>query len=345
MKAALVVVEPGLHTTLQDLGRTGYQNVGVPVSGALDQDSLRLANALVGNAADMAALEIRYVGPVLEVAADSVRVALAGTSSAIELIADGESTTVPAGRGVTVPRGARIRVPALIGSATAYLAVEGGFDVRAVLGSRSTYVRGALGGHNGGILAAGDRLDLNRDAVSAGPDQAVREPSDLRPPKRVRVVLGPQETHFTADSIATFLSAEWTISTEADRMGARLDGPTLTHKNGHNIVSDGIVTGAIQVPGSGQPILLLADRQTTGGYPKIGAVISADLPALGRMRPGDHVRFAAVSVADAVAIRRRHDQRLDEIIGAIGPAVADGGFDLEALYRENLVSGVVGPYE
>ena len=345
MSAVLIVVDPGLHTTLQDFGRPGYQNVGVPVSGALDPDSLAVANALVGNAAGTAALELRYVGPALEVAAGSARVALAGASGRIELTVGGGSAQIPAGRAVTVPQGARVRVPALADSATAYLAVEGGFDVAAVLGSRSTYVRGALGGHNGGTLAAGDRLALNREAASDGPDLAVREPPDLRPPERVRVVLGPQDSYFTDDAIATFLSAEWTISTDADRMGARLDGPALAHRDSFNIVSDGIATGAVQVPGSGQPILLLADRQTTGGYPKIATVISADLPAVGRMRPGDRFRFAAVPAAEAVEIRRRHDKRLARIIRAIGPAGADSALDLDALYRENLVSGVVGPFE
>jgi allophanate hydrolase len=345
MTAALIVVGPGLHTTLQDFGRPGYQNVGVPVSGALDPDSLCIANALVGNEAGTAALEIRYVGPVLEVAAESARFALAGATGRIELTVDGASALVPAGRAVTVPRGAKVRVPALADSATAYLAVEGGFDVGAVLGSRSTYVRGHLGGYNGGTLAAGDRLPLNLFAASDGPDLTVREPPDLRPPERIRVVLGPQDSYFTDDAIATFLSAEWTVSTDADRMGARLDGPALTHRDSFNIVSDGIATGAVQVPGSGQPILLLADRQTTGGYPKIGTVISADLPAVGRMGPGDRLRFAAVSTAEAVAVRRRHDEQLERIVRAIGPAGADSALDLDALYRENLVSGVVGPFE
>ena len=156
----------------------------------------------------------------------------------------------------------------------------------------------------------------------------------------VRVVLGPQDDYFTADSLAAFFAGSYAVTRDADRMGIRLDGPVLTHARGHDIASDGIVTGAIQVPGNGRPIVLLADHQTTGGYPKLGTVISADVARLGRMRPGDTLRFAPISVDDAEAARRALEDRTSRTIERFG--AAEPWLDEDSLYRGNLVSGVVG---
>ncbi len=155
------------------------------------------------------------------------------------------------------------------------------------------------------------------------------------------MILGPQQEYFTEEAVATLLDAEFRISTSADRMGMRLDGPRLRHRDGWDIVSDAIATGAIQVPGSGQPILLLADHQTTGGYPKIATVISADLPVVGRRRPGDTIRFAAVTVAEAEQLARDEEQRLAALIASIEPMPDSGNIDLASLYAGNLISGVV----
>ena len=342
MSAALTVVQPGLHTTIQDAGRFGAQAFGVPVSGALDPDQLRLANALVGNGAGEAALEILHVGPVLEVAVPSVRIALAAFDGALVLEgADGR--TVPAWRSVILKQGDRVRVVASRHAACAYLAVEGGFDVAPVLGSRATYTRGGFGGFQGRGLAAGDRLPLRRERAS--------ERGDLRlpdPPAAVggplRLVLGPQHDRFPPDAVALFCGSDYSVGPAADRMGLRLDGPTLTHVGGHDIVSDGIAWGAIQVPGDGRPVLLLADRQTTGGYPKIGAVCTADLPRAGRLRPGDRVRFAVVGVEEAQALRRAHEAYLKRLIAGLVPA-DQRVVDLEALYTANLVSGAISGFE
>jgi allophanate hydrolase subunit 2 len=154
-------------------------------------------------------------------------------------------------------------------------------------------------------------------------------------------VLGPQDDYFTADSTAAFFASEYRVTREADRMGMRLDGPVLAHAKGHDIVSDGIATGAIQVPGNGRPIVLLADHQTTGGYPKLGTVVSADVPRLGRLRPGDALRFARVEVEEAEAARRVLEERIDRIVERFGPA--EPWLDEDALYRRNLVSGIVEP--
>lgn len=340
MNAALVVVQPGLHTTVQDGGRIGAQAFGVPVSGALDPDQLRLANALVGNAAGEAALEILHVGPVLEVATGSVRVALAAFDGALET---GDGRTVPAWRGVTLKEGDRLRVVASRAAACAYLAVEGGFDLAPVLGSRSTYTRGGFGGFRGRALATGDRLPLRRDRASERGD--LRLPDPPAPGAGpLRVVLGPQDDRFTAEAVATFFASDYAVGPAADRMGLRLDGPALAHRGGHDIVSDGTAWGAIQVPGDGRPVLLLVDRQTTGGYPKIGAVCTADLPRAGRLKPGDRVRFAAVGVEEAQALRRAHEAGLKRLLAGMVPA-DERVVDLEALYSANLVSGAISGFE
>jgi allophanate hydrolase len=321
--AGLRVLAPGLHTTVQDLGRPGYQALGVPPSGALDGFSLRLANALVRNALGAPALEILLSGPTLEVAADTVRVALVGTDASLAIgsqrsfaspdavspsgaWARGAETAriLAAGQSVTLSRGEVFEVIAGHGSACCYLAAEGGIAVPLVLGSASTYVRAAIGGFEGRALRHGDFVPLAVARASAGAELRLPSSMTATGDQPIRVVLGPQQECFTAAALAALLGGEFRISPSADRMGMRLDGPLLRHRRGWDIVSDAIATGAIQVPGSGQPILLLADHQTTGGYPKIATVVSADLPVVGRRRPGDTLRFTAVTVEAAEELCR-----------------------------------------
>ena len=341
MSAAFTVLEPGLATTVQDLGRVGYQARGIPVSGALDPDALQLANALVDNAIDEAGLEIRVAGPTLRVDAGSVRVALVGTSSPLEVL-EPSRWDVPAGRSVRLERNAVVRVPGLRESATAYLAVAGGFDLRRVLGSRSTCLRARFGGLGGRALEEGDSLPLLRETVDERAAKELRRPYSLGLPERVRVVLGPQDDHFTESGLNTFLEEVFVVTRQADRMGLRLSGPRLAHASGFNIVSDGIATGAIQVPGDGQPILLLADHQTTGGYPKIATVVSADLPALGRAVPGVQVRFQAISVEEAQAAKQTHSRNLNETIKSIQKVnLNPKDMTSTTLLDKNLISGVV----
>ena len=342
MSAGLKVLAPGLHTTVQDLGRLGYQAIGVPVSGALDGFSLRLANALVGNSPRTPALEVLMSGPTFEVAADTVRVALAGVGANLAIGA--EKARISAGQSVTLPRGAVIEVVAGQ-SASTYLAVEGGVAVPRVLGSTSTYIRAAIGGLDGRALRRGDFVPL---AIACASERAeLRLPLPLTPTgdQPIRVVFGPQQEYFTEEAVAAFLLAEFRISQSADRMGMRLDGPFLQHRGGWDIVSDAITTGAIQVPGSGQPILLLADHQTTGGYPKIATVISADLPVVGRRRPGDRLRFAAVTVEIAEELCRAAECHLAELAAKLEPIPDHPAIDLGSLYDGNLISGVVSGVE
>ncbi|MDC7788749.1 biotin-dependent carboxyltransferase family protein [Rhodoplanes sp. TEM] len=338
---ALRVVAPGPATTLQDAGRTGHQRFGIPVSGAMDRVALAAANLLAGNPPETAALEIAYLGPTLVVEAESVRVAFAGGSATVEVLDDtGEPPRkIPPLTSVRLVRGQRLRIGGLGGSVVGYLAVAGGFAVAPFLGSRATLMRAGLGGFAGRALQAGDRLPLAA-AVAPLRDETTLPDTTFPAPQRVRVVLGPQDDHFSDAGVATFLGSTYKVSAATDRMGMRLDGPAIAHADGFNIVSDGIAPGAVQVPGNGLPIVLLADRQTTGGYPKIATVISADLPALGRLAPGATLTFERVDLDAAVAARRALAAELAAMAARLVPA--GGGVDIAArILSENLIGGVV----
>jgi biotin-dependent carboxylase-like uncharacterized protein len=345
MKPLLKVVASGLMTTLQDLGRHGYQRLGIPVSGALDGVSLRAANLLAGNSPGTGALEIAYQGPTLAVEAESIRVAYAGGTAAIEILsgedASGGVRLQPL-QSARLRKGQILRIGALSGSAVGYLAVEGGFDVATVLGSQSTLARAGLGGLEGRPLRAGDTLSLKQERTEDRQERMLPSLA-LAPPPYVRVLFGPQDDYFSNEGKRTLLESVYTVSPASDRMGMRLAGPALEHARGYNIVSDGTAPGAIQVPGNGLPIVLLADRQTTGGYPKIATVISADMPALGRLMPGAKVAFKAVDIAAAEAAHRQHRADLDAIADSIVGVRA--AIDAAKLLESNLVSGMIDAHD
>lgn len=338
--SGLRIVSAGFAPTLQDFGRPQVQHLGVPPSGALDPVALRIANALVGNPADTAAIELRVMGPTIEIEADSVRLALVGTGAAVEIVGD-RKVEAPSYQSIRLTRGRRLRIGSLADTGVAYLAIEGGFALDPVYDSLSTYTRARIGGLDGRALRDGDVLPLRAGAVEERAERRCADRSWFHESGPVRVMLGPQDDYFTAASVAAFFATEYRITREADRMGMRLDGPALAHARGHDIVSDGIATGAIQVPGNGRPIVLLADHQTTGGYPKLGTVISTDVPRLGRLRPGDALRFARVEVDEAEAVRRALEQRVTRIIERFVPA--EPWLDEDALYRRNLISGLAEP--
>lgn len=346
MSARLDVVRPGLFDTLQDLGRVGFMALGMPTAGAMDRVGLSLANALAGNPANTAGLEIGVMGPDLLVAADSVRIALVGPLSP-SLIEAPETPPKPleSDRTHLLKRGQVLRVGMIEGSSTAYLAVAGGFAVPPFMGSLSTYARAGVGGYEGRKLAAGDSLPLTREHAPPGDERKLGQPFDYGSGP-VRVVWGPQDDYFSARGRRTFTESDYRVSKEADRMGIRFEGPSIEHatpvaKGGADIISDGIGPGAIQVPGAGLPIVLLADRQTVGGYPKIATVASVDLPRLGRLLPGQTVRFTPVSVAEAENLRRDQEVRLARALAGFLTARPPGGIDLVRLYEENLIDGVV----
>lgn len=323
MMPALRIIAPGPHTTVQGNRRIGYQDIGVPTSGPLDWISLRLANALVGNPHDTPGLEMLLQGPTCEVMADSVRVAFVGCSAGLE-VRSGTPRVVPSGHSIRLVGGEIFRIGSLGDSACAYLAIEGGIDITPVLGSTSTYVRGAIGGFQGRRLQKSDDLPLASAAVDTRSERQLSRPLDPAFDQPIRVTLGPQVDYFKREAVEVFLSSVYTVSPQADRMGFRLEGPGLEHARGYNIVSDGVVSGSIQVPGSGRPIILMVDNQTTGGYPKIATVISADMPVVGRRRPGRSIRFVAVEVREAERLRRQQEtviQREIEILHFVADAV------------------------
>lgn len=335
---ALLIHDPGPATTVQDFGRPGARRWGVPESGTLRPDWLRLANALVGNASGAAALELRLMGPRFEVAGDDgLRVAAGGPVELKVMRADG-THTVPAWQSVELAPGDRVATGRVHAGTTALLAVAGGIDVPPVLDSRATYARAGLGGIAGRALAAGDRVPV-RSSPAREPQALPDPPVDDDSP--IRVVLGPQDDHFTQTAREALLSQPFTITDQVDRMGMRLSGPRLTHLNSAEIASDGIVPGAIQVPGNGAPIVLLADGQTVGGYPKIATVVRGDLGRLATMAPGAQVRFRAVSVAQAEDLLAQRAAALAQAIAGIRPVHMQDGIDLLQLYETNLVAGAV----
>jgi biotin-dependent carboxylase-like uncharacterized protein len=339
--AALKVVRPGLFDTVQDLGRIGFMELGMPTAGAQDRIALILANALVGNPPGTAGLEIGVMGPDLEVEADSVRIALVGPLSP-SLIEGPDAPPRPleSDRTYLLKRGQVLRVGMVEGSSTAYLALAGGLALAPFMGSLSTYARAGIGGFNGRKLAAGDTLPLRLEQAPPGDERKLGAPFDYGSGP-IRFIWGPQDDYFSARGRKTFVESEYRVSKEADRMGIRFEGPTIEHSKGADIISDGIGPGAIQVPGAGLPIVLLGDRQTVGGYSKIATVASVDLPRLGRLLPGQTVRFTAITVEEAERLRRDQEARLARAIADLPVARPAGGIDLARLYEENLIDGIV----
>ncbi len=298
-------------TTVQDIGRYGYQRYGVPASGAMDLFSLRAANRLVGNPDDAAGLEMTLVGPRLRFLSPAT-IALTGA----DLDARWSGGALPQWESISVEPQTELWFAGPRSGIRAYLAVAGSLEVPLVLGSRSTYTRSRLGGLDGRKLQAGDTLDIvgDRPVLLGG---TLRLPAAQRPAcgraRVLRVVLGPQDDRFTARGIETFLSSVYTVGPQSDRMGCRLTGPRIEHLRGPDIVSDGTPFGAVQVAGDGAPIVLMADRGTAGGYTKIATVIGPDIPILAQAAPGETVTFEAVTLDAAYRAVREQEDRLAAI--------------------------------
>lgn len=342
MTPALRVAAAGLLTTIQDLGRFGYQHLGVPVGGALDTESLRAANALVGNPPGTAAIEAAHVGPTLVAEADNIRVAMVGARSA-EILPD-----ETAARGIPVEplqsfclrRGEALRLGPLVDGLVAYVAVEGGFAIAPVLGSHSTCIRGGFGGFHGRALMTDDVLPLRLPRASRRGEVRL-EGFDFTPPRRIRVIPGPQADYFSDDEIEAFFDSVYIVGPNMNRMGMGLSGRPIHHARGFDIPSDAVAAGSIQIPGNGQPIVLLADRQTTGGYPKIATVISADVPVLGRFAPGAKIAFEPVTVETAEWERRQRFASLAALPNRLVPVSATSADVTANLSTCNLISGIV----
>jgi 5-oxoprolinase (ATP-hydrolysing) subunit C len=302
--AALYAIAPTPFITVQDGGRRGWRRFGVAVSGAMDRMSLAIANALVGNRLTEAALEFAHAGGEWRIDAPSCRIAVAGGSFGV--LVDG--VPVAPFRSITLRQGQRLHVRGAPDAVWGYLAVAGGFDIALQFGSRSTHSRTGIGGWLGRALSAGDALPLRLAQAPGEPDRVADPPGREAAP--FRLVLGPQDDYFTEPSLTTLLKADFTVTHHMDRMAYRLDGPLLEHRDGYNIITDGVVPGSISVPGTGLPLVLMRDAPTVGGYPKIATVIESDLGRLAQQRPGTVVSFQAVTAMEAQALRRRFLARL-----------------------------------
>lgn len=292
----ILIRNGGMLTTVQDTGRFGYQRFGVPVAGAVDVRSAGYANMLVGNRRDDAVLEVTMIGPQIEFTEDTC-IAITGADIS-PLLGDAPLTMYCA---VPVRRGDILRFGALRSGCRAYIAFAGGLDILPALGSRATYIKAKLGGLAGRKLEKGDTIAFRaptRDPAHLRRRQMAPEDFSQKE-KTLRVILGPQDDCFTSNGIETFLGSPYTVTDKFDRMGCRLDGERIEHVSGGDIISDGLAFGAIQVPNSGTPIIMLADRQTTGGYTKIATVISVDIPLIAQSKAGDIIRFAEVGIDQA----------------------------------------------
>ena len=299
---SVYVVKPGLLTTVQDRGRWGSQSLGVSVSGPMDSYSHRLANAIAGNDAGAATLEVTLSGPELEF--DDART-VAVTGAEFELSVDGRPVAMRSA--LDVSAGSVLRFGRRVRGTRAYVAISGGITTPRALGSRSTHLPSALGGLDGRALRAGDRLPLGEPLQSPRPvrrSQPVESSSTWTLPDgraTLRVLPGPQLDRFVRTAWDVLQSAPYVVANDSNRIGYRLVGPGLETPGKLDLISDATPLGVLQVPPSGQPMLLMADRQTTGGYPKIAAVISADVSVAGQLGPGDTVRFVACSTREALS--------------------------------------------
>jgi len=307
--STLVVESPGLLTTVQDLGRAGFGPLGVSPSGAADPVALRLGNLLVGNEPGAAALEMTLLGGTFAFPAGAV-IALVGGDFGAAL----NGRHVEMWTTLVVPPGEKLSLGPTRNFARCYLAVAGGIQVKAFLGSASTHLLSGLGGHEGRALRKGDVLRLGT------PQLKVRERTisravllRLKPRKILRVTDGPQSHHFSEEAKQVFFRSTFRVSEESDRLGLRLGGPPLAFPNAGEMITEGAPLGAIQITPSGQPIILFVDQQTTGGYPKIANVISADMHHVGQLRARELVRFAEVTIPEAVRLRREQEEWLKHI--------------------------------
>ncbi len=333
---SVTVLKPGMLSTVQDRGRYGFQHLGVPVSGAMDLFSHRVANILVGNAADEATLEITMLGPRLRFEHDSL-IALCGADLSPAI--DGRG--VPEGKAVRVRAGAVLDFGAALAGCRTYLAIQGGFDVPLVMGSRSTYELARLGGLQGRALRAADSLPVAGDnpahypglarelAASrlsfSAPRWAVNQHAEElgRSPQTVRIIAGRHWQAFPASARDALTGSEFRVAPDSNRMGCRLEGHAPLHGGPAQTLSEAVTFGTIQVPPSGQPIVLMADRQTVGGYPKIADVAGVDLHLLAQMRPGDRLRFEQIPLAQAQTLWHKRELEITAIREAVNQRLVE----------------------
>lgn len=317
------IIKGGLMTTVQDAGRRGYQRYGMGVSGAVDVHAYHYANILVGNERNEAVLEATMIGPSIRFQSDSV---IAVTGGDLSPMLDGKPC--PMYQAVPALKGSILSFGMMKSGCRAYIAFAGGLEIYPVMGSRSTYIKAGLGGFDGRKLKDGDEIafarsgfmpknlekrilpeELRFEAVAGTAGSAGMGPREYT----VRVLLGPQDDRFTEKGIETFLNSAYKVTDQFDRMGCRLTGPKIEHVTDGNIITDGIAFGAIQVPDSGEPIIMLSDRQTTGGYAKIASIINVDMPMIAQAKTGDTIRFVKTDIDTAQDLFIAQNERYKDL--------------------------------
>ncbi|AZB43930.1 biotin-dependent carboxyltransferase family protein [Bacillus sp. FJAT-42376] len=314
---SLKILQSGLHSTIQDMGRSGYQKYGVIKSGAMDLYAHRLANVLTGNSEDEATIEMTLLGPTIEFTEDTV-IALTGGNLSPKI----SGKPIPLWRPVYVKAGAKLEFGAPVSGCRTYMAAAGGYDLEPEMGSFSTYLKAGIGGFHGRALKVNDELRIkNSDLLDKAEfkdtdDLAISAGWYMKPfynpdNKTIKYIKGREYDWFTEDSQTAFEKEEFSLSSQSDRMGFRLDGPVLTLKEKRELLSEAVGFGTIQVPAGGQPIILMADHQTTGGYPKIGQVIADCLPALAQLKPGEKIRFEETTVEEAQILLVKREKEIE----------------------------------
>jgi antagonist of KipI len=289
------ILKPGFFTTIQDLGRFGFQQYGMPVSGAMDLYSFKRANFLVGNDQNEACLEATAIGPTIEFESETA-IAICGADMNPEI----NGSEIEMYKTVHVNSGDKLSFKGLKSGFRTYISFGGGIDVPLVMGSKSTYLRGRIGGIEGRQLKSGDRLKLGEYSSKTKMTQIEKRLIPIyKDCFTARIIPGPEADYFTVKGLVKFLNSEFTLTEQCDRMGYRLSGKKIQHKSSSEIISSGIEFGTIQVPAHGNPIIMMADRQTTGGYPRIANVISVDLPYLAQLQAGDKIRFQEITIEES----------------------------------------------
>lgn len=306
------IEKPGMLTTIQDIGRHGFQQYGVIVSGAMDTLALQTANILVGNAQDEAVLEVTMGGLRFKTDDDCV---MAMTGAAIQGTINGRDP-LQSYRPVALKAGDTVQLGPLLSGCRNYIAFGGGIDVPAIMNSKSTYLRAGIGGYKGRALKKGDALTVYKHTAQQVKWQA-EPPHYAKKNWTVHVTAGPEWAQFTADSQQQFLTTRYDITAAADRMGYRLKGPPLQRVSAEELLSDAVLFGTIQVSNDAQPTVLLADRQTTGGYPRIAQVIASDLHVFAQMKPGDSIQFECVTLTEGYALLNEQTQYLRKLAQAV----------------------------
>lgn len=330
----IMFLKGGLMTTVQDAGRRGYQRFGLGVSGAVDVHAFTYANILVGNTHNEAVLEVTLLGPTIEFTSPAV---IAVTGGDLGAMINGAA--LPMYRALQVQKGDILSFGAPRSGCRAYISFAGGLAITPIMGSRSTYIKANLGGYEGRKLEKGDEIAFRKPGTCP-PNLAWRAmpPQHFNGSYTVRVLMGPQEDRFTSRGVETFLSEAYTVTNEFDRMGYRLTGPKIEHVTDGNIITDGITFGAIQVP-NGEPIIMLSDRQTTGGYAKIASVINVDMPMVAQCKAGDTLRFVKTDIVTAqdafVAQKQKYKALCDQFdLGILPPPPEPEPFEPEtSVYR------------